>query len=105
MRITQLLTDLADAGCRLIPDGAALRVQNPEHRLTDALRQQIRQHKPALLAALNEASGQWHETQVYDCPVCGGTYWGPKPNNPTTWWCLACHPADVPPYTNLEERS
>ena len=59
MRITELLTALAAAGCRLIPDGAALRVQNPEHRLTDALRQQIRQHKPALLAALQEAGGPW----------------------------------------------
>jgi hypothetical protein len=46
----ELLQVLTAAGCRLIPDGAALRVQDPQYVLTDNLRQAIRQHKAALLA-------------------------------------------------------
>ena len=48
----ELVTALHTAGCRLIPEGEHLRVQDPQHVLTDDLRQAIREHKAALLALL-----------------------------------------------------
>lgn len=49
MTAAELLTMLTAAGCRLIPEGEQLRVQDPQHALTDELRQAIRQHKQELL--------------------------------------------------------
>jgi hypothetical protein len=46
----ELVTALHTVGCRLIPEGEHLRVQDPQHALTGDLRQAIRQHKAALLA-------------------------------------------------------
>lgn len=35
MTLIELVTALTTAGCRLIPAGELLRVQDPEHALTD----------------------------------------------------------------------
>jgi tubulysin polyketide synthase-like protein len=43
---------LTAAGCQLTRQGDTLRVHDPQYILTDALRQQIRAHKSALLALL-----------------------------------------------------
>src|SRR5262245_8589951 len=52
----ELLQILTAAGCRLLLEGSALRVQDPQHALTDALRQAIRQHKENLLSMLAQAA-------------------------------------------------
>jgi hypothetical protein len=52
----ELVTALHTAGCRLIPQGEQLRVQNPRHALTDDLRQAIRQHKQELLALIVQSA-------------------------------------------------
>ena len=49
----ELFLHLTATGCSLSrEEGERLRVRDPQHVLTDALRQQIRQHKAALLAML-----------------------------------------------------
>ena len=52
MTALDLLLHLTAAGCQLTRQGGTLRVHDPQHILTDALRQQIRAHKAALLAML-----------------------------------------------------
>jgi len=52
MTALDLFLSLTAAGCQLIRHGDTLRVHDPQHILTDALRQAIRQHKAALLAML-----------------------------------------------------
>jgi hypothetical protein len=90
----ELIQVLIASGCRLIPDGAALRVQDPQHALTDALRQAIRQHKPALLALLTASapaavSRPEPLTPSYPCVVCGKTE---RWNDHGIWRCVACWP-------------
>jgi hypothetical protein len=53
MTLAELVPVLQTAGCRLIPEGEQLRVQDPKHALTDNLRQAIREHKAALLVLLS----------------------------------------------------
>jgi len=48
----ELVTALHTVGCQLIPEGEHVRVQDPQHALTDDLRQAIREHKAALLGLL-----------------------------------------------------
>ena len=50
-----LFLHLTAAGCQLTRQGDTLRVHDPQHILTDALRQAIRTHKAALLAMLTPA--------------------------------------------------
>jgi hypothetical protein len=52
MTALDLYQHLAAAGCQLTRQGETLRVHDPQHVLTDALRQAIRTHKAALLALL-----------------------------------------------------
>ena len=52
MTALDLFLHLTTAGCQLTRQGDTLRVHDPQHVLTDALRQQIREHKAALLAML-----------------------------------------------------
>src|SRR5262245_39743471 len=52
----ELITALHIVGCRLIPEGEHLRVQDPQHALTDAFSQAIRAHKPALLRWLTQTT-------------------------------------------------
>ena len=47
-----LFLHLCAAGCQFTRQGDTLRVHDPQHILTDALRQAIRTHKAALLAML-----------------------------------------------------
>ncbi len=57
MTAVELFAILTTTGCRLIPEGERLRIQDPQHALTDDMRQAIRQHKPALLDLVE----QWEE--------------------------------------------
>jgi len=54
MTALDLFVHLTAAGCQLIPEGEHLRVQDPQHALTNDVRQAIRQHKAALLALLTQ---------------------------------------------------
>jgi hypothetical protein len=96
MELVDLLTSLTQAGCRLIPHGDQLRVQDPQHALTDALRQAIRQHKPELLALLGGTPANTPEPACPQCrsgelyirgpfTACKGCRW--------EWWqpCRQCH--------------
>jgi hypothetical protein len=56
MTPVELITALHTVGCRLIPEGEHLRVQDPRHALTDDVRQAIREHKAALLAWLTQSA-------------------------------------------------
>jgi TubC N-terminal docking domain len=56
MTPVELVTALHTVGCQIIPEGEHLRVQNPQHALTDELRQAIREHKAALLALLAQSA-------------------------------------------------
>jgi hypothetical protein len=47
-----LFIHLCAADCQLTRQGDTLRVHDPQHILTDTLRQQIREHKAALLVML-----------------------------------------------------
>jgi hypothetical protein len=64
----ELVTVLHTAGCRLIPEGEHLRVQDPQHALTDDLRQAIREHKPELLRLLAQTTPV-HESPLAEAPV------------------------------------
>jgi hypothetical protein len=102
----RLLTALISSGCRLIPNGETLRVQDPHRALTDDLRQAIRQHKAVLLTILASR----------DCRHCGHA--GPPDVNWPEMLCTHCdeplatiHPdGTVEPYGNVfplaqEERA
>ena len=52
MTALDLFLLLTAGGCQLTRQGDMLRVHDPQHVLTAALRQQIREHKAALLAML-----------------------------------------------------
>ena len=52
MTAFDLFLSLTTAGCQLTRQDDTLRVHDPQHILTDALRQQIRMHKSALLGLL-----------------------------------------------------
>ena len=109
MTTSDLLTTLTAAGCRLIPDGTRLRIQDPRQVLTDTIRSQIRQQKDALLTLLRRPildttttppdatlvfqhpAGHMIIVSVYRCPQCGGTNWGPRLDDPDIWWCMTCH--------------
>jgi hypothetical protein len=52
MTALDLFVHLTAAGCQLTRQGETLQVHDPQHVLTDVLRQAIRTHKAALLAML-----------------------------------------------------
>jgi|RhiMetdeSRZDD1v2_1073273.scaffolds.fasta_scaffold93123_2 hypothetical protein len=56
MTPVELVTALYTAGCRLLPEGEQLRVQDPQHVLNEGLRQAIRTHKAELLRLLGQAT-------------------------------------------------
>jgi hypothetical protein len=68
MAPSQLIKQLSDAGCRLRADRDQLRVQDPERRLTNDLRQALREHKAELLRLLRAEAD--NDTPM-PCPVCG----------------------------------
>ena len=99
MSATALLTTLTSAGCRLIPDGDTLRVQDPQRTLTDEWRQAIREHKPALLALLRDESPAHTPLPSPEdlphvgrhgkpCSVCGELWQWPTTKGP--WVCRWC---------------
>jgi tubulysin polyketide synthase-like protein len=81
-----LFLHLCAAGCQLTRQGDTLRVHDPQHILTDALRQAIRTHKAALLAVLTPEP----LTQYYPCVVCSGSE---RWDDAGIWRCLACWPS------------
>jgi hypothetical protein len=92
MTPVELFTILTAAGCRLIPDGERLRVQDPQQALTEELRQAIRQHKPGLLAILaprppRHAGGFKVTDADHPCTLCGCIEWQ---QHVTYRYCLLC---------------
>jgi len=83
MTPVELITALHTVGCQLIPEGEHLRVQDPQHALTDDLRQPIREHKQDLLTILTPEP----LTQYYPCVVCSGSE---RWDDAGIWRCLAC---------------
>jgi hypothetical protein len=105
MTAEELFTTLTHAGCRLIPDGKRLRIQDPRQALTDDLRAAIRQHKPALLARLvlppqeqqTPAPVEHVGRQGAPCPVCSDTWQWPTTSG--LWvcsWCFVQGPRTAP---------
>jgi hypothetical protein len=68
MTSVELVTALHMVGCQLIPEGEHLRVQDPQHALTDDLRQAIREHKAALLACLTQSAPANNAATTEPCP-------------------------------------
>lgn len=64
----ELVTVLHTAGCRLIPEGEHIRVQDPQHALTDDLRAATREHKAALLALLSQPAPAHDATATEPSP-------------------------------------
>jgi hypothetical protein len=54
MTATVLFTTLITAGCQFRIEGGILHIRDPQHALTNDLRQAIREHKTTLLALLRE---------------------------------------------------
>ena len=81
-----LFLQLTAAGCQLTRQGETLRVRDPQHVLSDDLRQQIREHKQDLLAILTPEP----LTQHYPCVVCSGSE---RWDDAGIWRCLACWPS------------
>jgi hypothetical protein len=94
MAATQVLSTLKKAGCQLRADCNRLIVRDPKHALTDALREQIRQHKSELLALLQAATSpkQHPHGKVgrhgNPCPECGDTWQWPTTTG--EWLCSWC---------------
>jgi hypothetical protein len=119
MTPVELVTALHTVGCRLIPEGEYLRVQDPQHALTENLRQAIREHKAALLGLLSQpmpaadavqptaATPPAPLTRSYPCVVCGRTVrWDDR----GIWRCVACWPPQevtpvLTPIPALTERN
>lgn len=40
----------------------------------------------------NPHTGVTYVIRLATCKSCGKANWGPKPDDPDTWWCLTCHP-------------
>src|SRR5881396_1279336 len=88
MDATELLTCLVSQGFNLVPlPGDKLEVR-PASKLTDDLRQALRQHKAELLALLTQQPTPW------TCPHCGGQVQlepAEEEHAPTRFWaCPAC---------------
>ena len=87
MTALDLFLHLTAAGCSLSrEEGERLRVHDPQHVLTDDLRQQIREHKQELLAILTPEPLR----QYYPCFVCSGSE---RWDDAGIWRCVACWPA------------
>src|SRR5262245_22001609 len=56
MEATDVLTTLTALECQVSAEGDTLRILDPHHALTDALRQAIRQHKQDLLSMLAQSA-------------------------------------------------
>jgi hypothetical protein len=94
MTALDLFLHLIAAGCQLARQGETLRVHDPQHVLTDDLRQQLREHKQELLAILTPEP----LTQYYPCVVCSGSE---RWDDAGIWRCLACWP----PQKGRDERA
>ncbi len=60
----EVIISLRALGCTLYQDGDLLRVRDPQHILTDRLRQAVRTHKVALLALIGD--GAANDTHAID---------------------------------------
>jgi hypothetical protein len=91
MSPADLIERLMSSGCRLRPDGAQLRIEDPEYALTDALRAAIRQHKQELLKLLRSEPA--NDTPA-PCPTCGDPERWPTDKGPV---CIACFIDSITP--------
>ncbi|MDQ3730680.1 MAG: hypothetical protein M3329_01625 [Pseudomonadota bacterium] len=70
MSAAELLTDLALHGITLETDGGTLRYYAVEGALTPAVREQIKAHKPELLAYLSKTAANTIADPAAPCPEC-----------------------------------
>ena len=87
MTAIEFLSDLQRQGFTLIPLPKGKLAVKPAERLTDPLREHIRQRKAEVLALLTS-------TPTWPCPQCGGQVRLDSPDAtilPTRFWtCTAC---------------
>jgi hypothetical protein len=97
MAPTELIQRLTSAGCQVRIDGESLRVRDPEHALTDELRDAIRQHKAELLQLLRADPAN---DKPKPCPACGDVERWPTTRGLIcpTCWLAASAPEPVPCY-------
>jgi TubC N-terminal docking domain len=101
----KLLYELTAKGIRLIAHGEQLAADAPSGVFTEALRQAIRLHKPALLALLQprpprHAGGFSVTDTEHPCPVCGSPDWQ---QHITYRYCLHCGREDGPGAAQAED--
>ena len=114
MGVDELVTALTAAGCQLRREGEQLRIKDPQHALTDDLRQAIREHKAALLVMLAQPTPaperpspapstptipileeRW---DLPPCRQCGGRVrWLNANLVPTAPWFMHCAHCSPPP--------
>jgi TubC N-terminal docking domain len=80
MTVVELINVLQANGIRLKAQREQLAVDAPRGMITEAIRQAIRQHKPALLALLQHqpprnAGGFPLTDHEHPCMVCGSPEW------------------------------
>ena len=66
MTAVYVIAALTANGCRLIPDGKKLRVQDPYGVLTDELRDLLRKHKSDILSSIMYRST--YQLHCHDTP-------------------------------------
>jgi TubC N-terminal docking domain len=86
MTALDVFLQLTAAGCALTRQGDKVRVCDPQHVLTDEVRQAIRAHKAALLGLLTPEP----LSPTYPCTVCSRTQrWDDR----GIWRCMTCWPS------------
>jgi hypothetical protein len=53
------------------------------------------QAAPDALQVVIGVGGVRYVVQLYRCPHCGHTTWGPQVDDPEHWWCLTCQGEDM----------
>ena len=103
MSATTLLETLQQRGIKLLPDGDTLRYRAPKGALTEALRAQIQEYKPELLAMLRGTPAPLREVGRYGapCPQCGDIWQWPTTSG--LWvcsWCFVGDPTTAPKFAD-----
>jgi len=50
----------------------------------------IHNDAPTATIRINHPAGHTVTIGIYRCPACSETRWGPRLDNPDTWYCLTC---------------
>jgi hypothetical protein len=106
-----MLETLQQHGIELLPDGDTLRYRARKGALTEALRTQIQEYKPELLALLRGTPVPLGHVGRHGapCPCCGDTWqWPTTAGDWVCTWCFVADPQTAPQFadneTLLDER-